>query len=50
MLKTKFTELVGCRVPIQLAPMGSICTTELVVAVTAARGMGMVARRRSSPR
>ncbi|HJR24803.1 MAG TPA: nitronate monooxygenase [Acidimicrobiales bacterium] len=43
MLNTRFTELVGCDTPIQLAPMGSLCTPELVVAVTAGGGMGMVA-------
>ncbi len=43
MLTTRFTELVGCRAPVQLAPMGSSCTTDLVVAVTEAGGMGMVA-------
>ena len=49
MLRTRFTELVGCEVPIQLAPMGSICTTELVVAVTSAGGMGMVAPHLAPP-
>ncbi len=49
MLRTRFTELVGCEVPIQLAPMGSICTTELVAAVTSAGGMGMVAPHLAPP-
>lgn len=48
-MDTKFTELVGCQAPIQLAPMGSLCTTELVVAVTAAGGMGMVAPHLAPP-
>ncbi len=39
-LHTTFTDLVGCAVPIQLAPMGGICTPELIAAVTAAGGMG----------
>jgi NAD(P)H-dependent flavin oxidoreductase YrpB (nitropropane dioxygenase family) len=35
LLPTAFTELVGCGVPIQLAPMGGgIVTPELVAAVT----------------
>jgi hypothetical protein len=25
-MRTAFTDLVGCEVPIQLAPMGAICT------------------------
>jgi nitronate monooxygenase len=41
MLQTRFTELVGCEVPIQLAPMGTICTSELVAGVTEAGAMGM---------
>jgi nitronate monooxygenase len=49
MLHTTFTELVGCEAPVQLAPMGSVCTTELVVAVTAAGGMGMVAPHLAPP-
>jgi NAD(P)H-dependent flavin oxidoreductase YrpB (nitropropane dioxygenase family) len=49
MLNTRFTELVGCQAPIQLAPMGSNCTTELVVAVTEAGGMGMVAPHLAPP-
>ncbi len=39
-LHTAFTELVGCDLPIQLAPMGGICTPELNAAVTEAGGMG----------
>lgn len=41
MLTTAFTELVGCEVPIQLAPMGSLCSPELIDAVVSAGGMGM---------
>jgi len=41
MLHTAFTDLVGCEVPIQLAPMGTICTPELMAAVNDAGGMAM---------
>ncbi|MGH9034051.1 MAG: NAD(P)H-dependent flavin oxidoreductase [Acidimicrobiia bacterium] len=40
-LQTAFTELVGCEVPVQLAPMGSICTPALMAAVNDAGGMAM---------
>ncbi|MGH9228521.1 MAG: nitronate monooxygenase [Acidimicrobiales bacterium] len=40
-MRTAFTDLVGCDVPIQLAPMGTICTPELVAAVAGAGAMGM---------
>lgn len=42
MLTTAFTELVGCTAPVQLAPMGGICTPALVAAVNDAGGMGMI--------
>ena len=41
-LTTAFTELVGCRVPVQLAPMGPVSTPELAVAVADAGGVGTV--------
>lgn len=41
-LATSFTELVGCRVPIQQAPMGSVSTPELAVAVAEAGGVGSI--------
>jgi NAD(P)H-dependent flavin oxidoreductase YrpB (nitropropane dioxygenase family) len=41
-VKTRFTELVGCEVPLQLAAMGGIGTTELAAAVVDAGGCGMV--------
>jgi nitronate monooxygenase len=41
MLHTAFTDLVGCDVPIQLAPMGTIATPELMAAVNRAGGMAM---------
>jgi NAD(P)H-dependent flavin oxidoreductase YrpB (nitropropane dioxygenase family) len=42
MLSTAFTDLVGCRVPIQQAGMGGVATPELAVAVADAGGLGMV--------
>lgn len=41
-MRTRFTDLVGCALPLQLAAMGRIGTTELAAAVTAAGGLGMV--------
>jgi nitronate monooxygenase len=46
MLETAFTRLVGCRRPIQLAPVGG---ADLVAAVCAAGGLGMVATHMPSP-
>ena len=42
MLSTRFTRLVGCSVPIQLAGMGRVLTAELAAAVSEAGGLGMV--------
>ena len=42
MLSTAFTELVGCRVPIQQAGMSGVATPELAVAVAEAGGLGML--------
>jgi nitronate monooxygenase len=39
---TRFTDLIGCRLPLQLAAMGGVGTTELAAAVVSAGGMGMV--------
>ena len=39
---TRFTELVGCQLPLQLAGMGGVGTTELAAAVVGAGGCGMV--------
>ena len=39
---TRFTDLVGCEMPLQLAPMGGVGTTELSSAVADAGGCGMV--------
>ena len=42
MLRTRFTDLVGCTVPIQQSPMGSFARPRLAAAVSAAGGLGMV--------
>ncbi|HEX8075543.1 MAG TPA: nitronate monooxygenase [Thermoleophilaceae bacterium] len=41
-IDTRFTDLVGCELPLQLAAMGLVGTTELAAAVTDAGGLGMV--------
>src|SRR5256714_5415650 len=41
-LKTKFTELVGCTVPIQQAGMGDLAPPRLAAAVADAGSLGMV--------
>jgi nitronate monooxygenase len=43
MITTRFTELVGCSVPIQQAPMGGVVTPELIAVVTEAGAMAMFA-------
>src|SRR6516164_9016963 len=40
-MRTKFTELVGCDLPIQQAAFGSL-SVELVAAVSAAGGLGLI--------
>jgi nitronate monooxygenase len=40
---TRFTDLVGCLVPVQLAPMGGIGTSALIRAVVEGGAMGMAA-------
>src|SRR5205809_387385 len=42
MLQTKFTELLGCTVPLQQAGMGKIASPALAMAVADAGGLGMV--------
>ncbi|MDP9209673.1 MAG: nitronate monooxygenase [Actinomycetota bacterium] len=42
MLSTPFTELLGCSVPLQQAPMGGVTSPELVAAVAGAGAVGMV--------
>ncbi len=41
-MQTRFTRLVGCTVPIQLAGMGSILSPELAAAVSNAGGLGQL--------
>jgi len=41
-ITTRFTELVGCEVPIQQAGMGGTSTPELAAAVSNAGGLGML--------
>ena len=42
MLSTRFTQLVGCTVPIQQAPIGGCASPRLAAAVAEAGGLGMV--------
>jgi nitronate monooxygenase len=48
-LATRFTELAGCRVPVQQAPMGLVATTTLAVAVADAGGVGSITMLGMSP-
>jgi nitronate monooxygenase len=41
-LATRYTDLTGCRVPVQQAPMGSVSTAALAVAVAEAGGVGSI--------
>ena len=41
-MDTRFTHLVGCRLPFQLAVLGGVGTTQLAAAVSAEGGLGMV--------
>jgi nitronate monooxygenase len=40
MLSTRFTDLVGCTVPIQQAPIGGCANPRLAAAVAEAGGLG----------
>jgi len=42
MIPTRFIELVGCTVPIQLTGMGAASPPELAAAVSNAGGLGML--------
>ena len=42
MLETRFTRLIGCRVPIQQAAIGGFATPRMAAAVSNAGGLGMV--------
>lgn len=46
---TTFAELVGCRLPIQLASLGGIGTPALAAAVSEAGGLGMIPSPTSAP-
>jgi NAD(P)H-dependent flavin oxidoreductase YrpB (nitropropane dioxygenase family) len=50
MLTTRFTDLVGCSVPIQQAGMGAVASPELAAAVSEAGGLGMLGMARSGGR
>ena len=41
-MRTAFTDLVGCSVPIQQAPMGPVASSELAIAVAKAGGVGTI--------
>jgi nitronate monooxygenase len=43
-VRTRFTELVGCRLPFQLAVLGGVGTLDLAMGVEQAGGLGMVPR------
>jgi nitronate monooxygenase len=43
-VRTRFTELIGCRLPFQLAVLGGVGTLELARAVEQAGGLGMMPR------
>jgi NAD(P)H-dependent flavin oxidoreductase YrpB (nitropropane dioxygenase family) len=47
MLTTRFTQLVGCRIPIQQAGMGAASPPELAAAVSDAGGFGMLGTARA---
>src|SRR2546427_12123992 len=49
MLRTKFTERLGCTVPLQQAGMGKIASPALAAAVADAGGLGMVSGIGSAP-
>jgi nitronate monooxygenase len=41
-IKTRFTDLFGCRHPLQQAGMGGLASADLAVAVARAGGLGML--------
>lgn len=49
-MRTRFTELVGCALPLQLAVLGGVGTIALAAAVEQAGGLGMVPRGVEVPR
>ena len=42
MIRTRLTDLVGCSAPIQQAPMGTVSSPRLAVAVAEAGGIGSI--------
>ena len=48
-MDTKFTKLIGCKVPIQLAGMPGVNTIELAAAVSNAGGLGMISGTHMDP-
>jgi nitronate monooxygenase len=50
LLKTKFTDLTGCKVPIQQAGMGPIANPQLAAAVANAGALGMISDLSDEPR
>ena len=49
MIETDFTRLVGCAVPIQLAGMGAIVSSELAAAVSEAGALGQISFVQTDP-
>jgi nitronate monooxygenase len=49
MLRTPFTDLMGCRLPLQLAGMPGVVTPELAAAVAGAGGLAMLSGTRLPP-
>src|SRR5438067_12523491 len=48
-MKTRFTELVGCALPLQLATLGGVGSVELTAAVAGAGGLAMLPRHLVTP-
>jgi nitronate monooxygenase len=48
-VRTRFTDLIGCRLPFQVAVLGGVGTLDLALAVQRAGGLGMVPRLVSVP-
>lgn len=49
MIETRFTKLLGCSAPVQVAAMPGVSTLDLVSAVAGAGGVGMIATPLMSP-
>ena len=48
-LETSFTRMVGCRVPLTVAPMGAISTPSLIAATSGAGAFAMIGTAGLSP-